>query len=74
MTHLGSHGVRSSSLCCLDLSHNRLTSLAGLQWLPHLRQLDVLDNQLTSLEGLQVQSFLDRTIVFVPQEKLSVLT
>ena len=47
-------GVSSPSLCCLDLSHNRLTSLTQLHHLPHLRELTVSDNELSSLEGLQV--------------------
>jgi len=54
LNSLGPRGVSSDSLCCLDLSHNRLTSLTQLQNLPHLRELTVSDNQLTSLEGLQV--------------------
>ncbi|DBA74610.1 TPA: hypothetical protein ACH3X2_009475 [Trebouxia sp. C0005] len=53
LNSLGPCSVRSESLCCLDLSHNRLTSLTQLQHLPHLRELTVSDNQLTSLEGLQ---------------------
>ena len=54
LTSLGPCGVSSPSLCCLDLSHNRLTSLTQLHHLPHLRELTVSDNELSSLEGLQV--------------------
>lgn len=58
LTSLGpcgvSCGVSSPSLCCLDLSHNRLTTLTQLHHLPHLRELTVSDNELSSLEGLQV--------------------
>ncbi|DBA92608.1 hypothetical protein WJX77_001792 [Trebouxia sp. C0004] len=53
LNSLGPRSVSSDSLCCLDLSHNRLTGLTQLQHLPHLRELTVSDNQLTSLEGLQ---------------------
>ena len=51
---LGDKRVSSDALCCLDLSHNRLTSVTQLQHLPHLRELTVSDNQLTSLQGLEV--------------------
>eukprot|EP00753_Platysulcus_tardus_P016580 PLAT5850.1.p1 GENE.PLAT5850.1~~PLAT5850.1.p1 ORF type:complete len:393 (-),score=184.15 PLAT5850.1:136-1290(-) len=40
-------------LALLDLSHNALTSLAGLQDLP-LRELRVAGNELTSLAGLRL--------------------
>ncbi len=55
LTTLGVGGVSSESLCCLDLSHNRLTSLSQLLHLPRLRELTVSDNQLTGVEGLKVR-------------------
>ena len=44
--------ARLVSLKTLDLSHNKLTSLEGIDFLVSLKALDLSHNKLTSLEGI----------------------
>ena len=44
--------ARLVSLKTLDLSHNQLTSLEGIDFLVSLKALDLSHNQLTSLKGI----------------------